>query len=58
MSSGGFMGARVYSLYTAMLIKADLEGLLDGRVVDFAAIGRTSWADGVQLSGLSRSTVR
>ena len=25
---GGFQGARVYSVYTAMLIKADLEGLL------------------------------
>ncbi|MFL6796967.1 MAG: flavin-containing monooxygenase [Xanthobacteraceae bacterium] len=28
---GGFMGARVYSPYTAMLIKADLEGLLEPR---------------------------
>jgi len=28
---GGFMGARVYSPYTAMLIKADLAGILDDR---------------------------
>ena len=28
VAGGGFPAARVYSQYTAMLIKADLEGLL------------------------------
>jgi putative flavoprotein involved in K+ transport len=31
VTGGGFMGARVYSHYTALLIKADLEGLLPPR---------------------------
>ena len=26
---GGFMGARVYSIYTAMLIKAEITGLIE-----------------------------
>jgi putative flavoprotein involved in K+ transport len=32
VAGGGFPAARVYSQYTALLIKADLEGLLPPRI--------------------------